>query len=268
MNQWNYSPTTSPSFQVVPETTPAKTLVEDLIRFQNHVEDSATFAASTKRIHISRIRQLVLFIQERKVVPSVQQFPGVVGEFMAFAREELTLKANSINNLHKTFRLYSKFANLPVANGRVKAEKIERRRLTLEEEVRYLDCARTHSSPRTVILSLLFLRTDIRLHECVSLEMSQVCLDAQTPHLQVTRGGREMTINLSSEVVDSMRIWLAERANSANATSKYVFCGPGGNCLTTSAIDSSLRKIGWRSHLDLSARILTYTGRARRYGQH
>lgn len=266
MNQFNYSTSITGIRNLELVQNPSSPLlVDDLMRFQHYIQEKVSFAASTKRIHVSRIRQLIRFLKNTSPDLTIESYPAAVTEFINFAMENLGLRASSINNFQKTFRLYGNFANIQITRRRIAPEKILRKRLTGEEEARLLETAGSANSCRNRILFLLFLRTDLRLHECVNLELRQLYLDDRVPNISVMRQGKQTQIVMGQDVVDAMENWLAERALSSSArNSTYVFFGPGGKNLTTSAIDSCVRKVGWRAHLDVSVRVLSYTGRTKR----
>ncbi len=277
MTQCNYSNSTSPAkLEVVDNPQHVSTtglckpstgrwLIDSLLNFQSTIENTKTFASSTRRIHVSRIRQLILFLEEQKREPPLEEFPEVVGEFITFATEILELKSTSISNLYKTFRLFANSANVPITPAGIKSSKVKRRTLSLEEEERFVESARSSKSVRNTVLSLLFLHTDVRLHECVHLQMSDLFLDENPESIRVNRCGRDQFIPLTNELVDALQQWFVERrVIPASADLPFVFLSQSGNNLTTSAIDSSLRKIGWRSQIDISVRVLVNTGRARR----
>ncbi|MBY0359508.1 MAG: tyrosine-type recombinase/integrase [Candidatus Obscuribacterales bacterium] len=237
----------------------AKKVGKILIQFQDWMR-TTQLKPSTRRVYISRLRQLVAFIEANPT--ESDDFASVANAYLAFAKQENTLKANTVNNMITMFRLIAKVIDdRAVHFEREASEEQSRSGLTAEEQALYLAAAARGHSSRDLLLALIFLKTNIRLGEAMNIKISDLIWELDGVKVRIDgRSGKRIEI-LDVTICRAMRNWLSERSElKSAANSEYLFPGQTiGGKITGSSMDTALRKIGWRAGLSVSARLLRNT---------
>lgn len=237
-------------------------LIDHLIAAQMTIEESSQYSNSSKRIFLSRLRQFVQYVAEQNIHASLNDYQHIALEFIEYSRKKLNWKSTTVNNFTRTFRAYARILSVPFEKGMEAETDVSRTLLSLEHEQRLLHQCRTKTSQRETLLCLLFLHTTIGLTEATEIKMDDFSiLEADSALLRIKKrhqGVRVATLN--QELTEALTVWLAERNKlEAAETSPYLFFGPRGDKLTTSAVDIMIRKTGWRAGLNLSVQTLRNT---------
>ncbi len=238
--------------------TPSSKLIDQLLAAQQVVEASPQYTDSSRRIYLSRLRQFVQYLAEKNMDPPVTEFQHRVCEFIDTCRTSLQWKTTTVNNFIRTFRAYARILHQPYVRTLETESDIRRSYLSTTDEIRLLETARARPSCRETLLCLLFLRTPIGLSDCTNIKLDDLQQTSEGQiQLTVRNRYREQTQTLSPDLATALKNWLSERdSTECSADSPYLFLGPKGDKLTTSAIDIMLRKTGWRAGLNLSTQTL------------
>lgn len=222
---------------------------------------SAAVRPSTRRVYASRLRQLAQFMHASGYAEDSHMDLNVLArDFVSVLQSEYMLKPRSINNFLALFRLiarvtgqsFNELNEIPVPGACAKT-------LTPEEQERFLQSAFKRCR-RDRLLAYIFLKTNIRIGECVNIRVSD--LKFESDHLKVLIRGRagERSERLPDELNNLVHDWLMERERSfVGSQSEYLFFGPTGQRITTTSVDMVLRKIGYDARLEVCARVLRQT---------
>jgi site-specific recombinase XerD len=131
-----------------------------------------------------------------------------------------------------------------------------------EEQKAFLRAIERTSSVRDKAVAQLFFYTAVRLGECTTLNLDDVCISARRG-MVVIRSGKGDTyreVPLNVEVREALSAWLKERNKRFSQTSDSAFfLNPKGKRLSARSIDLIVRRIGADAHLELSAHVLRHT---------
>lgn len=220
---------------------------------------------STRRIYVSRLKQLTRFIEGSEYMPSVEEdnLENLAKTYISFIKEEYLLKPHSINNFVALFRLMAKVAGIKDFNLETHAFNVaERTTISKAEEEQLIAAAKSGNSSRDLLLVFLFLKTSVRPGEVVKIRVSDLAWEASGLEILIQGRYGQRIERLSEAVREALQAWLLERSRAKfGVNSEYLFYGATGGKITGSAIDAALRKIGWRAGLNVCARMLknTYT---------
>lgn len=240
-------------------------LLVDLRLFEQRLADAGV-KASTRRVYVSRVRQILAFVRdEYPVQDKPRDLKDLLLAFLANARSKGLMKPGTINNFISTFRLFSMTSGYRLDD--IPAEKLTRiaslnarTYLSPADQDELIKQARSGKSARNTALVLLFLRSRIKIGECARLLVSDLVWGDATLKIRISSDTREQYEPVSAELASALQTWLLERDRLPSAVdSPYLFPGLYGNKITTSAIDAALRKLGWQVNLNVCSRVLRNT---------
>ncbi len=243
-----------------------KTLKSGLLLYLDYLQ-AAPVKDNTRRSYTSRIRTLIQFLDveyARVPEPNQDRLAEILQDFIARARSTDSLGESTIQSFFYTFKVVALHLNtnlngLAPEHGSSNQNKKSRRYLDAEQVQALLREARMPRSTRKLALVLLFLTTSTKIGECTSLQVSDLRLRENRLYLRLTRQGTDYHVAVTSELQESLQSWLQERTNMPQAQSPYLFFGQDGNRISTEAIATTLRKIGWQAGLNISSQVLRNT---------
>jgi len=112
---------------------------------------------------------------------------------------------------------------------------------------------------RAILTMLLF--TALRIGELATLDRDDVAISARKGVVTVRRGkgDRYRQVPLNGEVRDALDAWLAKRVSLPQSDGPALFLSLKGQRLSARAIDLTLRSLGQRADVTLSAHTLRHT---------
>jgi site-specific recombinase XerD len=166
-------------------------------------------------------------------------------------------KGNSTLNANiNALKNFSRFLGLGVSElkrepGYPKAPKL----LSLSEEERFLAAVEQQESARDRALSLMLLRTGLRIGECALLNITDVGPGASF----VLLPGR-VRVSLDEKTMLALRQWLEERQKMSREQAETgLWLTKEGKSLSTGGIGYVIERIGWQANLTLSVETLRRT---------
>lgn len=178
-----------------------------------------------------------------------------------YLRWDLLLEPGSINSILTCVNHF--FRCVPawqVSLLRLQAPRKAARILTETELLRLTVVLRVQNvSIRDRSLCVLLLLTGLRIGECSDLDLCDIDLKDENPHVLAGRKLQRL-VPLNATVVDYLTEWLTVRPKTAATT---LFTASNGNCMSADSIDQIVRKVGRMAHLDISCQTLRHTCIAR-----
>lgn len=227
----------------------------------------------TKRAYGSQLEQFVSFLEDLNRANTSnfqdsQSFENAVREYRDFLKHSIKLGPSSINNSliaidHFCHFLGMKPAKLEREQRDRKASKI----LTPNQMELFLKAVKQQKSARDKALALVLLNSGMRIGECAALNAGDVSIDGVNSiaslrrkrlpsETQFTDGGALK----DADTTQALQSWLIEREKIvAHSNQSALWVTQSGSRLGIAGIDYAIRRIGWQTHLVLSAEILRQT---------
>lgn len=234
-------------------------VLEDLQKFSSWL-DTAYVQESTRRVYRSRLARFEQYVLDREDLGSYS-LQSLASNFLKDMLSSGELKARTVNNFVPVFRLMSYHLNRELEVSRTPIPKAERqkRALNREEQVRLLRSASLQKNLRDLPLILLCLTTGIKIGEIAALKVSDIQITPEGAVICIS-GARTRTETGTSELAEALAKWLSQRTSLPIAKdSPYLFPGANGKPISRSSLDMAIRKVGWKTGLEVCSQILQNT---------
>lgn len=218
---------------------------------------AADLKDGTKRVYLSRILQFKRYLEEHynDTDASLDDPVLIMQTFLWRARNEHKLQDHSLRAFGTLFRHFSEFSGLHYTCQIARSNNVRRRVLSAEDHTKLVIFASQQKSWRDLVLILFFLTTDIRVGECTRLTFGDLVLNHHSGEVRWTRGKKQHVQPIAPALRAALRVWLVEHG-SGHDNSEYLFPNGSGGPITVAAVNARLRKLGWRTGLDVCSERL------------
>jgi len=191
----------------------------------------------------------------------------VVAKYKSYLKLKLKLKPASINTSLAAVDHFYRY--LKLGRAKIKRENLPQlapRALSKPEEKKLLLAIARSRRAMDRAIAMLLLHTGLRISECAALDVDDVPISERKGKVIVRsgKGDRYREVPLNGDGRAAVQEWLEARSDKfrnkfAGSDEEALFINPQGRRLSTSSIDSIVRKIGSEAGIDLSAHILRHS---------
>lgn len=234
-------------------------------------------SADTGRVYGSQVQQFIAFLAHLNYATvnclrDAGDFERSVKEYRDFLKYAIKAGPSAINNNLMAIDHFCRFLGIqPARLEREQRGRKSPRTLTPNQQELFLQSVKQQALARDRALALVLLCTGIRIGECAALNISDVLIENNNAYLLVpdrefvkeADSGDIRSIDrrpLNSDTTKALQHWLTDRSQFASdTTDQALWITQQGKRLSVAGIDYTIRRIGWKAHLMLSAEILRQT---------
>ncbi len=235
-----------------------------LVQRYEEVLAHSSFTSSSRKQYRSHVCTFVRWLSSTSNSNALVDQKGAeqaANAYSDYLRRDLLLEPGSVNSILTCVNHFFRCVrSWQVSLPRWHAPRKAVRTLTEAEMLRLTVVLLVENvSIRDRSLCVLLLLTGLRIGECSDLDLCDIDLKEENPHVLAGRKPQRL-VPLNATVVDYLSRWLTVRPKTAATT---LFTASNGNCMSADSIDQIVRKVGRMAHLDISCQTLRNTCIAR-----